>query len=138
MISTDSQKTPYLQRLSSIVKHTLSSHYDYSSYRAQRAHVIPAFNYPSSPTTMENKRPAHNLLSNILPSTSTSSSSLSSNRSGPQSTKSFICDATAFSTLDNYLQNHTGSPFDNEVEDYLCKTTSSLALSSPGAYFYDI
>ncbi|CAM4795240.1 unnamed protein product [Rotaria magnacalcarata] len=143
-MTTDTQKTPYFQRLSSILKHSLSPRSDRSTtYRAERAHVIPTFNYPSSPTTTENKRPSHNLLSNILPST-TSSSSLS-DQSSQQSTKSFVCDTsmgvrrnhdtTVFTTLDAYTKNYVCEDEDN---DYLCKSTSTLSRSSPGAYSYDI
>lgn len=91
-VTATSQKTPYSQRLSSIVKHILSPLSDGSTYRAERAHVIPTFSFPSSSINIENKnnkrhdyyediitpisskRPSHNLLSNIVPSTTPSSS----------------------------------------------------------------
>ena len=97
--TTSSQKTPYSQRLTSMIKKlALSPISDYSTYRAERAHVIPNGHLPPSPidvddkdgkgptddemmTPISSKRPSHNLLSNIVPSTSTPSTDQSSRQS---------------------------------------------------------
>jgi len=165
------QKTPYYQRLSSTVKHVFSPLSDHSTYRAERAHVIPTFNFPPSPPNIENKtnkghdyedmitpitskRPSHNLLSNIVPSTTTSSSE----RSSRQSTKPFASfgfdtsidprnnnDTTTLSTIETYPQNDGESLFEddnhdyeNNQFDYLCNSASTLGISSSGAYPYDV
>jgi len=165
-MSTTSQKTPYCQRLSSIIKHSFSPLSARSTYRAERAHVIPTFNFPSSPahidtkthkghdyddmiTPISSKRPSHNLLSNIIPSTSTSSSDQSSR----QSTKPFA--SFGFDTsidlrnhndttnLETYT-HHDNQSFDEDPDyetnqfDYLCNSASSLGISSPGADIYDL
>jgi hypothetical protein len=162
-----SQKTPYSQRLSSIVKQSFSPISDRSTYRAERAHVIPTFSYPPSSAIIENKtnkshdyedmitpisskRPSHNLLSNIVPSTTTPSSS---DRSSRQSSKPFASfgfdtsidprshnDTTTLSTIETYPQNDEQHDVeslyedDNNQFDYLCKSASTLGVSSPGAY----
>jgi len=166
-MTATSQKTPCSQRLSSIVKHPLSPLSARSTYRAERAHVIPTFNFPPSSTNIENnnnqrndyedmitpissKRPSHNLLSNIAPSTTTSSSDQSSR----QSTKPFASfgfdtsidprnnnDTITVSTIETYPKNNTESFFEDENHDYesnqfdyLCNSASTLGISSPGAY----
>jgi hypothetical protein len=165
------QKTPYYQRLSSNVKHSFSPLSDRSTYRAERAHVIPTFHLPSSSPNIENKtnkghdyedmitpisskRPSHNLLSNIVPSTTTSSS----DRSSRQSTKPFASfgfdtsidqrnnnDTITLSTIEIYPQNDSESLFEDENHDYennqfdyLCNSASTLGISSSGAYPYDV
>lgn len=170
-MSTASQKTPYAQRISTIVKHSLSPLSDQTTYRAERAHVIPTFHYPPSPPTSANKRskiphdyddmvtpisskrPSHNLLSNIVPSTSTSSSE----RSSRQSTKPF--GSFGFDTsLDRRSQNDTitfetyahhdedeqsfeeeeNPKYQNYQFDYLCNSASTLSISSPGDDHYGL
>ncbi|CAF2875102.1 unnamed protein product [Rotaria sp. Silwood2] len=159
-MNPNSQKTPYFQRLTSIVKNSLSPLSDRSTYRAERAHVIPTFNFPPSPTSIaykrhvyedttspiSSKRPSHNLLSNIFPSSTTTSSS---DQSSQQSIKPFSFD-TSFNlrchhdttTIETYGKNDESEDEDNDYEsnqfDYLCKSTSSLGISSPGAYTYDV
>lgn len=159
-MTPDTQKTPYFQELT-----------HHSTYRAERAHVIPTFAYPPSSATIENKiskdhdyedmitpisckRPSHNLLSNIVPSTSTSSSDQSSR----QSTKPFASfgfdtsidlrnnnDTITLSTIETYPQNDSESLFEDENHDYennqfdyLCNSASTLGISSSGAYPYDV
>jgi hypothetical protein len=174
-MTATSQKTPYTQRLSSIVKHSLSPLSNHSTYRAERAHVIPTFTFPPSSANIENKtnkghdyedmitpisskRPSHNLLSNIvLPSTTTPSSDQSSRQSAkPSASFGFDTsidlrnnhDATIHSTIETYTQNDeqndVESLFEDEDDnyqsnqfDYLCKSTSTLGISSPGGYTYD-
>jgi hypothetical protein len=177
-ITANPQKTPYSQRLNSMVaKLSLSPLSARSTYRAERAHVIPTSSFPSSPsdilnknnkghdyedmmTPISSKRPSHNLLSNIVPSTTTPSS----DRSSQQSTKPFasfgfdpsldqrgINDTTIHSITDTYTQNDDEE--ENELEsllndeendyesnqfDYLCKSASTLGISSPGGYVYDV
>jgi hypothetical protein len=102
-------------------------------------------------TPISSKRPSHNLLSNIAPSTTTSSSEQSSR----QSTKPFASfgfdtsidprgnnDTT---TIETYPQNDGESLFedDNHIYesnqfDYICNSASTLGISSSGAYTYDI
>ncbi|CAF1090244.1 unnamed protein product [Rotaria sp. Silwood1] len=157
-MTPNSQKTPYFQRLTSIVKNSLSPLSDRSTYRAERAHVIPTFNFPPSSTSIEHKRhdyedttsfisskrPSHNLLSNILPS-----SSSSSEQSSQRSIKTFSFDTSYnlqhhhnTTTIETYTKNIESEDEDNDYEsnqfDYLCKSTSTLGLSSPGAYTYDV
>lgn len=151
------EKTPYSQRLSSIIKHTLSP---LSTYRAERAHVIPTFHYPPSPsdidsgsrkgqivddmvTPISSKRPSHNLLSNIVPSTSTSSSDQSSR----QSTKPF-CSFGFDASLDlRYVQDDENDSYDDDENprdyetnpfDYLCHSASTFDLSSPDVNTYNL
>ena len=95
------------------------------TYRAERAHVIPTFHYPPSPPTSANKpsklahdyddmvtpssskRPSHNLLSNIVPSTSTSSSERSSRHSGkPFGSFGFDTPLDRRTTLFRSIQSH--------------------------------
>jgi hypothetical protein len=162
-MSTTSQKTPCFQRLNSIVKHSFSPLSARSTYRAERAHVIPTFNFPLSPTHIDNKfhkghdyddmitpisskRPSHNLLSNIVPSTSTSSSEQSSR----QSTKPFasfgfdtsmdLRNHNDMTNLETYTHHDNESIDEDESNqfDYLCNSTSTLGISSPGANPYDL
>jgi hypothetical protein len=145
IMTPDTQKTPYFQQL---------------TYRAERAHVIPTFTFPPSSSTIENKiskehdyedmmtpisckRPSHNLLSNIVPSTTTPSS----DQSSQQSTKPFASfgfdtsinprgnnDTTTLSTIETYTQNDDESLYEDEINDYLCKSASTLGISTPGTY----
>lgn len=155
-------KTPYFQRLTSIVKNSLSPLSDRSTYRAERAHVIPTFIFPSSPTIIENKqcnadeiytsllnkRPSHNLLSNILPSTTTSLSDQISQQSAKpfDSNLSMNINNNRYATqCERFTYNYIESlPEDNDNDneasqfDYLCKSASSLDISSPGAYISDV
>ncbi len=105
-------------------------------------------------TPISSKRPSHNLLSNIVPSTTTSSSE----RSSRQSTKPFASfgfdtsidprnnnDTITLSTIETYPQNDGESLFEddnhdyeNNQFDYLCNSASTLGISSSGAYPYDI
>lgn len=151
-----------------MVKHSLSP----LTYRAERAHVIPTFNSPRTPVSLENKlikdhdyedmvtpisskRPSHNLLSNIVPSTSTSSSEQSSRQSGKpfasfgfdtsMDRRSHNNDTITLSTIETYPQNDGQSLFEDDNHDYetnqfdyLCNSASTLGISSPGAYTYDI
>jgi len=105
-------------------------------------------------SSLSSKRPSHNLLSNIFPSVTTPSTE--------QSTKhiasSFgfdtsieprqIIDTTVHSNTDTYAQNDeqielesvSSNDEDNDYEsnkiDYLCKSTSTLDIASPGAHTY--
>jgi len=89
-------------------------------------------------TPISSKRPSHNLLSNIVPSTTTSSSDQSSR----QSTKPFA--SFGFDTRNN--NDDIESSFEDENHDYetnrfdyLCNSASTLGVSSPGgAYTNDI
>jgi hypothetical protein len=160
--TTSSQKTPYSQRLTSMIKKlALSPISDYSTYRAERAHVIPNGHLPPSPidvkgpaddemmTPISSKRPSHNLLSNIVPSTSTPSTDQSSRPFG-----SFGFDAsfhthapgerTTPSTTGTSIRHRTESldededrNYDSNPIDYLCESASTLGISSGGAYSYD-
>lgn len=165
------EKTPYSQRLGSIVKNTLSPLSARSTYRAERAHVIPTFQYPLSPsdidsrsrkghdvddvvTPISSKRPSHNLLSNIVPSTSTSSSDQSSRQSTKPFSSSFGFDASldlrnhhdgiSFEVFTQEDENQSEEEDDNARDyethafDYLCNSASSLDLSSPGADTYNL
>ncbi|CAF0752162.1 unnamed protein product [Rotaria sordida] len=153
-MSPNSQKTRYFQRFSSIIKNSLSPLSDRSTYHAEKAHVIPTLNFPYSTTSIENKRydyedisspisskrPSHNLLSNILPSTTSLSSS--SDQSSRQLIKPFNFDTSCNlqhhhnrTTIETYTQNNES---DNEDNDYLCKSTSTLDISSSDAYTYDV
>ncbi|CAF3430475.1 unnamed protein product [Rotaria socialis] len=114
-------------------------------------HDYEDVNSPSS-----SKRPSHNLLSNIVPSIATPSTDQSSQQSTKHIASSFgfdtciepnhIVDTTIHSNTDTYAQNDeqveiesTSSDDDdgksNQV-DYLCKSTSTLAIASPGAHTY--
>jgi hypothetical protein len=103
-------------------------------------------------TPLSSKRPSHNLLSNIVPSVTTTPSSQQSIK---QIASSFgfdtsieprhITDTTIYSNTDTFVQN------DEEIElesvssndesngcesnqfDYICKSTSTLGIASPGA-----
>ena len=97
-LSSSSQKTPYSQRLSSMISKLSLNSPTPSTYRAQRAHVIPTGHLPPSPIDLDDKdhqtpdheeifsptsskRPSHNLLSNIVPANSTPSTEASSRQS---------------------------------------------------------
>ena len=102
-------------------------------------------------TPISSKRPSHNLLSNIVPSTSTSSSDQSSR----QSTKPFASfgfdtsmdlrnhnDTTNF---ESYIHHESESSdeeenpdYESNQFDYLCNSASTLGISSPGADTYDL
>ncbi|CAF1289936.1 unnamed protein product [Adineta ricciae] len=149
---SNTEKTPYSQRLTSIIKESLSPQSDRSTYRAERAHVIPTFRFPSHSsstkkdhefedimTPISSKRPSHNLLSNIAPSSTTPSSDQSSRRSSkPFASFGFdtsmdhrvINDTATLSTIEIY------TPQDEETfyEDYLCKSASTLGISTRSTY----
>ena len=145
-----------------MVKHSFSPLSDQSIYRAERAHVIPPFTYPLSSSIIEykshkshdfedmmtpisSKRPSHNLLSNIVPSTTTPSSDQSSRQSTKPS-GSFGFDTSIDprchndTTIETYThedeQHDVESLYEDEINhfDYICKSTSTLGISSPGAY----
>jgi hypothetical protein len=110
----------------------------------------------SSP--LSSKRPSHNLLSNIIPSMTTPSTPQSSQQSLKQITSSLgfdtsieprhLIDTTIHSNTDTYAQNDEQNELesvssddeDNDYEinqvDYLCKSTSTLGIASPGAHTY--
>jgi len=102
-------------------------------------------------TPLSSKRPSHNLLSNIVPSISTTpSSDQSSQQSTKQIASSFgfdtsveprhINDTTIYSNTDTYapndeqieLESISSNDEDNDYIDYLCKSTSTLGIASPG------
>jgi len=104
-------------------------------------------------TPLSSKRPSHNLLSNIVPSIPTTpSSDQSSQQSTKQIASSFgfdtsieprhIHDTTIYSNTDTYAPNdeqielESISSNDDDYEtnqfDYLCKSTSTLGIASPG------
>ncbi|CAF0876526.1 unnamed protein product [Adineta ricciae] len=110
--------------------------------------------YEDTNTPLSSKRPSHNLLSNIFPSGATTPST---DQSSQQSTKhiasSFgfdtsieprhLADTTMHSTTDTYAQNdelESVSSNDDESQsnkiDYVCKSTSTIDLASPGAHTY--
>ena len=154
------RKTPYSQRLSALVKHPFSPLIDRSTYRAERAHVIPTAHFPLNSTTIENrakkeheyedmmtpissKRPSHNLLSNIVPSSTTPSSDHSSGRSSkPFASFGFdtsmdprgTIDTTTLSTIEICTPKDDRSFYEDEYQDYLCQSASTLGISTPGAY----
>ncbi|CAF0943952.1 unnamed protein product [Adineta steineri] len=161
---TNSQKTPYSQRLTSIIKHSLSPLIDRSTFRAERAQVIPTFHFPPTLSTIENKtakehdyedmvtpisskRPSHNLLLNIVPSSTTPSSDHSSGRQSRRPFGSFgfdthidpriINETITLSTIELHTPNDE-SLYDDDDIDYLCKSASTLDISTPGAYTYNI
>lgn len=169
--TNSSQKTPYSQRLTSMIKKlALSPINDYSTYRAERAHVIPNGHLPPSPidvddkdgkgpaddemmTPISSKRPSHNLLSNIVPSTSTPSTDQSS-RQSTRPFGSFGFDASIHThalgerttpSTTGASTRHPAESFDDDEDhnydsnpiDYLCESASTLGISSAGAYSYD-
>ena len=170
--TTTSERTPYSQRITSMIKKlAFSPISDYSTYRAERAHVIPTGHFPPSPidvgdkegkgptddemmTPVSTKRPSHNLLSNIVPSTSTPSTDQSS-RQSTRPFGSFGFDASVHThamgerTTPSTTGTSTGHPaesFDDDDEDrnyssnqvdYLCESASTLGIPSPAAYCYD-
>ena len=90
-------------------------------------------------TPISSKRPSHNLLSNIAPSSTTPSSDQSSGRSSkPFASFGFdtsmdhrvINDTATLSTIELY------TPQDEETfyEDYLCKSASTLGISTRSTY----
>lgn len=107
---------------------------------------------------LSSKRPSHNLLSNIFPSITTPTSS--TDQSSQQSTKhiasSFgfdtpiephhIINTTVHSNTDTYAQNDEElesvssndeeNDYENNKIDYLCKSTSTFDIASPGAHTY--
>jgi len=105
-------------------------------------------------TPLSSKRPSHNLLSNIVPSITTPSTDQSSQQSTKHIASSFgfdtsieprhIPDTTIYSNTDTYAQNDeqielesvSSNDEDNDYEsnqlDYLCKSTSTLGIASPG------
>jgi hypothetical protein len=127
-------------------------------YRAHRVHIEPTIDFPPPPSDiddyedMNTQRPSHNLLSNIVPSIPTTPSI---DQSSQQSTKhiasSFgfdtsieprhINDTINYSNTDTSAQNDeqielesiSSNDEDNDYVDYLCKSTSTLGISSPGA-----
>ena len=165
------QKTPYSQRLTAMInKLSIVSPSKASTFRAQRARVIPSGHLPPSPidiefdhrkigphsdasTPISSKRPSHNLLSNIVPSTSTPST----DRSSRQSSKPFtsfgfdtsgnvrtLADGTNLSTPDTYVRRSPNSDYDEDLGssdtnqvDYLCDdSVSSLGIDSPGVHVH--
>jgi hypothetical protein len=136
------------------------------TYRAQRVRIEPTIEFPPPPSDVEDRndyedistpssslRPSHNLLSNIVPS-----SDQSSQESTKQVASSFgfdtpiepraIADTTIHSNTDTYAQhdeqielesvssNDEDNDYENNQVDYLCKSTSTLGISSPGAHTY--
>jgi hypothetical protein len=98
-------------------------------------------------TPLSSKRPSHNLLSNIVPSIPTPSSDQSSQQSSKPIASSFGFDtpieprdSTIYSNTDTYAQNdeqiELESVSSNDCEstqfDYICKSTSTLGINSPG------
>lgn len=92
-------------------------------------------------TPISSKRPSHNLLSNIVPSSTTPSSDHSSGRSSkPFASFGFdtsldpriMNDTTTLSTIEIYTPKDERSFYDDEDRDYLCQSASTLALSTPG------
>lgn len=168
-----SSKLPYSQRLTTIIGKLSRSPLSNSSiYRAERVHVIPNGHLPPSPidadddddrkissyfqdasTPISSKRPSHNLLSNIVPTTSTPSTELSSSRQSSKPFASFGFEpsmnhdshrgrALPHSTMNvrqvqysDYDDDDIASCDTNQV-DYICESTTSLSLdtSSPCIY----
>ncbi|CAF4249168.1 unnamed protein product [Rotaria sp. Silwood2] len=114
--------------------------------------------YEDMNTPLSSKRPSHNLLSNIVPSITTPSTDQSSQQSTKHIASSFgfdtaiephhATDTTIHSNTDTYAQNDeqielesvSSNDEDNECEsnqlDYLCKSTSTLGIATPGAHTY--
>jgi hypothetical protein len=98
-------------------------------------------------TPSSSKRPSHNLLSNIVPSILTPSSDQSSQQSSKPIASSFgfdttierrhIHSSTNYSNTDTCAQNdELESISSNDCEstqfDYICQSTSTLGINSPG------
>lgn len=110
--------------------------------------------YEDVTTPLSSKRPSHNLLSNIVPSVSTPSTEQSSQPSTKRIASSFgfdtpieprhAPDTTMQSNTDTYAPNDelielesVSSNDDVSTKiDYLCKSTSTLDIASPGAHAY--
>jgi hypothetical protein len=154
-----------------MTKLSLSPRSNHATYRAERAHVIPPDHLPPSPidielkdrkshdsddmlTPISCKRPSHNLLSNIVPSTSTPSTEQSSRHSSKPFASFGFDTSVNTRTMGELIlslsaQNPTESLYDDDDDDddlpyesnrldYLCEsTTSSLGICSPGASAYD-
>jgi hypothetical protein len=104
--------------------------------------------YEDMNSPLSSKRPSHNLLSNIVPSPSTDQSSQQSTK---QIASSFgfdtsieprhLNDTTVYSNADSYTQNDeeielesiSSTDYESNHFDYLCKSTSTLGIASPGA-----
>lgn len=96
-------------------------------------------------TSFSSKRPSHNLLSNIVPSVATPSTDQSSQQSTKHIASSFGFDTSH----DPVIYSNTSAPDAESTEqesissesndygshrmDYICKSTSTLGMTSPDA-----
>jgi hypothetical protein len=109
--------------------------------------TINQHDYEDMNSPLSSKRPSHNLLSNIVPSIPTPSSDQSSQQSSKPIASSFgfdtpietrrINDSTLYSNPDTYEQHdEVESISSNDCEstqfDYICQSTSTLGINSPG------
>lgn len=149
-------------------------HSDRFTYRARRVQIQPTIEFPPPPSHTEdienntseqhdyedvnsplsNKRPSHNLLSNIVPSITTPSTDQSSQQSTKHIASSFgfdtpiephhVIDTTMHSNTDTYARDEVETTSSSDEDnnggsnhiDYLCKSTSTLGIASPGAHTY--
>lgn len=120
---------------------------DRFTYRAHRVHIQPTIDFPPPPPLSElnendddlNDRPAHNLLSNIVPSISSSSSEHIASSVGFDPTnesRQTIYSNTDLITQQNESESDiSSSDSSNDYQmnpiDYLCKSTSTINVNSP-------
>jgi len=102
--------------------------------------------YEDMNSPLSSKRPSHNLLSNIVPSPSTDQSSQQSTKHIASSfgfdtsiEPRHINDTTIYSNtheqieLESISSNDDDNDYESNHFDYLCKSTSTLGIPSPGA-----
>lgn len=93
-------------------------------------------------SSFSNKRPSHNLLSNIVPSIATPSTDQSSQQSTKHIASSFGFDTShdpiIYSNAESTEQEESISTNDDDDDDYgshqmdyICKSTSTLGMASP-------
>lgn len=121
---------------------------DRFTYRAHRVHIQPTIDFPPPPPLSEladnyedmNNRPAHNLLSNIVPSSMVSSSSSEHIASSVGFDPTNESRQTIYSNTDPFAKNQSesdesSSDSSNDYQmnpiDYLCKSTSTINVNSP-------
>lgn len=141
-----------------------------STYRAERARVIPSGHLPPSPIDLDekdqktpdheevfspssSKRPSHNLLSNIVPTSSTPSTEASSRHSSKPFAASFGFDtsmnvrtvseetpstpnANPTDSLDEEDEEEGQTHYQSNPFDYICQTASTFGIPSPGSFHH--
>lgn len=117
------------------------------THRAHRVHIGPTIDFPPPPpidshdyedmiTSFSSKRPSHNLLSNIVPSIATPSTDQSSQPSTKHIASSFGFDTSHDPVIySNPSEQESLSSESNDYGshqiDYICKSTSTLGMTSP-------